>query len=103
MTEPNQDDLQRREAALRQRELELRLRELENEVDQTPISPTTKQQPSVAKSISWLRKMPLAAKFFGIVVAVIVAVKVATWMASLLMVAGLVWVFYQVFWASRFK
>jgi hypothetical protein len=101
MTDPKQEDLQQREAALRQRELELRMRELEVEVNQMPVSPTVKHQVQATAKPGKLRQITIAAKFFGIVVAMIAAVKIATWMAGFLLFGTVVWVVYQIFLAGK--
>lgn len=98
-----EQDLNQREEALRQRELEIRLRELAAEVDaktgtqpQPPLYPTVKH-----RQVNWMTRLSYGAKFFGIVVAVIVAVKIASWVATLLLFGTVVWVLVQVFKISQ--
>jgi hypothetical protein len=97
-----EQELKQREEALRQRELEIRLRELDAEIntqtnntDQTPTHATVKHRPS------WFSQLNYAGKFFGIVVAVIVAVKVASWVAAMLLFGTIVWVTFQLFRISQ--
>lgn len=99
-----EQEIQQREEALRQRELEIRLRELDAEINaqtnniaQTPTHATAKHRPSKR----WFTQLSDAGKFFGIVVAVIVAVKVASWVAALLLFGAIVWVTFQLFKISQ--
>jgi hypothetical protein len=105
-----EQDLKQREESLRQREIEIRLRELAAEVDaatdaqqqpniqqQPPLYRTEKHHPEKHRRGNWMTRLGFGAKFFGIVVAVIVAVKVASWLATLLLFGGVVWVLVQVF------
>lgn len=99
-----EQELQQREQALRQRELEIRLRELDAEIntqtnitDQPPTHATVKHQPSK----SWFTQLSGAGKFFGIVVAVIVAVKIASWVAAILLFGTITWVTFQLFRISQ--
>lgn len=109
MNLPNQPDreqeLEQREQALRQRELEIRLRELDAEInasaditDQTPTHRTVKHRES---SKRWLTQLSYAGKFFGIMVAVIVAIKIASWIAATLLFATIAWVGFQLFRISQ--
>lgn len=101
--QPDRDqELKQREQALRQRELEIRLRELDAEInakldktDQTPTHRTVKHREPSQKN--WLTQLSMAAKFFGIVVAVIVAVKIASWVTTVLLFGAIAWIGFQIF------
>lgn len=105
MTSPNNrdDELRRREQELQDRERALRLRELESEIyaqpqpHEPPISPTTKHQDS-KRSLQQRYKQALeVAKFLGIVIAVVFAIRVATWLATAVLIGGVAWVAYKLF------
>ncbi|MEM1242732.1 MAG: hypothetical protein AAGI45_23115 [Cyanobacteria bacterium P01_H01_bin.26] len=81
-------DLQTWEATLREREINIRLRELEAELETS-----AKAQKPVARSGG----LPKIVQFGAIVVGVIVVVRLVTWLATLLLVAGLVWAGYKIF------
>lgn len=91
------DELKRREELLREREIQVRLRELEAEVTSTPVQPTFKHEKLPSKKKAWYRKIPEIAKFFLVVVAVIVAVRIAAWMATAVIVLGVGWIGYKLF------
>jgi hypothetical protein len=95
-----ESEIQRRERELQERETQLRMRELQIEVYQNPTEriPPSQQSESSSKLLS--RKIVNVAKFLGIVVAVVVAIKVAQVIAGLLIVAVVAWVGYQIFFKS---
>lgn len=99
----NTEEMRRREQELRDRETALRLRELEMEISQPPIPvyPTTKHEAPPSKLKQRLRQATNVAKFLGIVVAVIVAVKVAMWAATALMVGAIAWIAYKIFFDDK--
>lgn len=101
MTSPNnrEDELQRKEQELKDRELALRLRELESELYKTepPLHPTTKQEKPESSFKIWQRKITKIATFFAIVVGVIVAVRVASVLATAVIVGLLAFVIYKIF------
>lgn len=105
MNSPNrkEEDLQRREKELQEREHALRLRELEAELyqqspaNELPISPTRKHREPEGKLNQRFRQVVTVAKFLGIVIAVVVAVRIATWLATAVMVGGIAWVAYKLF------
>jgi hypothetical protein len=103
----SQDDkereLQRREAELRKRELEIRLRELESEVNPPPLYETIKHQEPEKPIERWKRQIVQVSKFMGIVIAVLVAIRIASWLATIVMIGGIAWVAYQIFVADRPK
>ena len=92
-----EEELKNREAALREREIQIRMRELESELEgSTPVQPTVKHK-KTSLSRPWYRRLPTFAKFGLIVVGVIVAVRVATWAATLLLLFGIGWAGYKLF------
>ncbi len=105
MNSPNrkEEELQRREQELQEREHALRLRELEAEIyqqssaNETPISPTSKHRESEGKLNQRFRQVVTIAKFLGIVIAVVVAVRIASWLATAVMVGGIAWIVYKLF------
>jgi uncharacterized membrane protein YdbT with pleckstrin-like domain len=104
MSMGSQDDkeqeLQRREVELRKRELEIRLRELDAEINPPPLYETVRHQEPEKSTKRWLRQMAQVSKFMGVVVAVIVAIKIASWLATIVMIGGVAWVAYQIFLAN---
>jgi hypothetical protein len=111
MNNPNEkeQDLARREKEILERERALRLQEMETEIYQeqnyqkgdAPFVQTRKDNPPEGKMKQWLRKAVNVGKFLGVVVAVIVAVKVAYWLALTIMVAGVGFVAYKLFLENK--
>jgi hypothetical protein len=94
-------DFEQRERELRQREVELRLREMEGDINRpyTPLRQTVKHE-SEKLSPPWMQKAILGAKLFAIAVAVLVAVRIASALAGIVMFAALVWMAYKLFLES---
>ncbi|MEG4204315.1 DMT family transporter [Microcoleus sp. Pol7_A1] len=95
-------ELRHKEQELRKREQEIRLRELEAEIDRSvPEHLTSKyEEPDSqvnGKLKQWRRKIIAAAQFTGIVIAVIVAVRIASWLAAALIVGGIALIAYKMF------
>jgi|SRR6476469_1102950 len=93
-------EMRRREQELKDREHALRLRELETEINQKyqpPLYETVKHQPSQTSLQQWSKQLVNVAKFMGIVVAVIVTIRIATWLTGVVIVAGVAWVAYKLF------
>ena len=95
-------ELRHKEQELRKREQEIRLRELEAEIDRSvPAYITSKyEEPDSqvnGKLKQWRRKIIAAAQFTGIVIAVIVAVRIATWLATAVIVGGIALIAYKIF------
>ena len=90
-------ELQQREAELRKREIKIRMRELEAELEQpTPVQATvTTDEPLSGRP--WYKRLPDIGKFCLIVLAVIVAVRLATWLATAVMILGIAWAGYKLF------
>ncbi|MDX2215356.1 MAG: hypothetical protein SFY66_18985 [Oculatellaceae cyanobacterium bins.114] len=103
-----EEELRRREQELRERELQLRLRELEAEIHQLPphsSQPSSQQPPLLhptkheappSKVKTWMKKLTTVGKFLAIVVAVVVAVRVASWLATVVIIAGIAWLAYKI-------
>jgi Flp pilus assembly protein TadB len=94
-----EEQLKRRELELQERERQIRLRELEAEIyqEQPPLHQTTKHQPPQKPQKSWLRKLVNVGKFFALVVVVILSIRVALWLAYALMVLGIAFIAYKLF------
>lgn len=103
-SDDQETELRRRAEELRKREAEIRIRELEAEIHQQhsppPLAPA---EPETSRQLS-NHKLITAAKFFGLVVATIVAVRVATmitfWLPSVIIGGAIAWVAYKLFWES---
>ena len=98
--------LQQREQELRDRELSLRLQELEAEISQKQIvhqpgvyktTPHQKPQGSLKR---FYRKLANIAKFVAIVVIAVAAVRIASWLAGVIIVGGIAWLAYKIFFES---
>ncbi|MEM6448177.1 MAG: hypothetical protein AAF704_16675 [Cyanobacteria bacterium P01_D01_bin.123] len=97
--------LQQELRELEDRERSLRLRELELEIEQPATDVQVEVMPKESGLVGsrlrrWRRKIVMAAKFFGLVIAIIVAVRVAAWLAGAVMVVGIAWLAYQLFFDS---
>ncbi len=105
MNSPNsrEEEIRRREKELQEREYALRLRELETEIYQQakpgepPILPTVKHQPTESAMQQRLRQVINVVKFLGIVVAVVVAVRIASALAYAVIIGAIAWIGYKVF------
>ncbi|MEG3895744.1 MULTISPECIES: hypothetical protein [unclassified Microcoleus] len=95
-------ELRHKEQELRRREQEIRLRELEAEIDRSvPEHLTSKYEEPDSKTKGklkqWRRKIIAAAQFTGIVIAVVVAVRIASWLATAVIVGGIALIAYKIF------
>ena len=98
-------ELRHKEQELRKREQEMQLRELEAEIDRSvPEYRTTKyEEPDSqvkGKLQQWRRKIIAVAQFTGIVIAVVVAVRIAFWLATVVIVGGIALIAYKMFFAK---
>jgi Flp pilus assembly protein TadB len=98
-------ELRHKEQELRKREQETQLRELEAEIDRSvPEYRTTKyEEPDSkvkGKLKQWRRKIIAVAQFTGIVIAVVVAVRIAFWLATVVIVGGIALIAYKMFFAE---
>ena len=94
-------ELRHKEQELRKREQEIKLRELESEIDRSvPEYLTRKYAEPDSKTNSklkqWRRKIIVAAQFTGIVIAVVVALRIASWLATALIVGGIALIAYKI-------
>ena len=96
------NELERRERELRQKELELRLRELDSDVNAKNIQfyQTAKHQPEKLEN-PWKPKVILGLKLFGLGVAALVAVKIASVLAGVVIVGMLAFVAYKLFFDNK--
>ncbi|MBS3025973.1 MAG: hypothetical protein HCA25_02455 [Dolichospermum sp. DET50] len=87
-----------------QRQVEKRLREMDDQIHgiDAPFYQTQKHQPAQSQK-SWLRKVILGGQLFGLAVATIVAVKVASALAGIVMFGALAFLVYKLFLESKFK
>ncbi|MFM7408897.1 MAG: hypothetical protein ACKO3K_20130 [Cuspidothrix sp.] len=85
-----------------QRQVEKRLREMDDQINSldAPFYETQKLQP---EQKPWLRKVILGGKLFGLAVATIVAVRVASTLAGIVIFGALAFLIYKLFLESKFK
>lgn len=101
MTSQNDKDrhneIQRLERELQERERKIRLRELEAEINQPPLYPTTKDKPSEKSLKQRYKTLVNVGKFLALVVVVAVSFKIAAMLATVILVGGVAWVAYKLF------
>lgn len=104
--EEREQELERLEKELRQKETELRLRELDAQVNEDKIqfykTTKVKEQDKQGGKL-WQSKAILGLKLFGIAVVAIIAVRVASVVASAVIVGTLVFVGYKLFLEKKNK
>lgn len=100
--------MRQREAELRERELALQLREMEMELKKakgdrlsTEIANPPFKRPGRIRR--WRRNAIEGLKLFAVVVAVMAAIRVAYWLASVLVVLGVGYLVYKLYFAQRFN
>ncbi|MBE9005422.1 DUF3040 domain-containing protein [Fortiea sp. LEGE XX443] len=100
--EDHRQKLEQRERILREREVELRLREIETDIhgSQATFHQTVKHQPENSQK-PWVKKAILAGKLFALGVAALVAAKIASAVAGVIILAALVWMSYKLFFESQ--
>ncbi|MEW5858084.1 MAG: hypothetical protein AB1861_11980 [Cyanobacteriota bacterium] len=103
MNSPDNKDneLQRREQELQERERANRLREIEAEINQPPLHQTTKHQDPQSSPQRWYKKLANVAKFLAIVVTVVVSIKLAATLSSVIIVGAVGWVAYKLFFEGE--
>jgi hypothetical protein len=107
MTSPHSsDDLQRRQQEIEDRERALRLREIEAELyqqapPQPPLYETVKHDPPATQKQALMKKITRVAAFFGIVIGVMVAVRIASMLGTVVIVGGIAFVIYKIFVEER--
>lgn len=98
MTSPHrEEEIRRREREIQAREHALRLRELEAELNEPPLHHPIRHRPSGQPLQRWGRQLKAVVTFLAIVVGVAVALRVAAWLARLLVVGAIAWVVYKMF------
>ncbi len=99
--EEREQELQRLEKQLRQKETELRLRELESQIAQekAPLYQTRKVDSIELGKLQG--RAILGLKLFGLTVVAIIAVRVASFAASAVIVATLVFIGYKLFFDNK--
>ncbi len=95
------NELEQRERKLREREVELRLREMESDIN-LPVHQTMKHQPEKSQK-PWMKKIVLGGKLFLLGVAALVAVKISSVVAGIMIVSALGWISYKLFLDSNNK
>ena len=94
-------DIERIERQLREKETELRLQKLETEINAKDANyKTVKHQPETSEAMRQ-KKVVLGLKLFAIAVVAIVAVKVASVVACIVIVGLLSFVGYKLFFSSK--
>ena len=94
------NELQRREQELQARERAIRLRELEAEINQPLLYQTQKSQKLETSAKQRYGKLIKVGQFFALVIAVVVAIRIATALAFVIMVGAVAWVAYKIFFQS---
>jgi hypothetical protein len=97
-----ENELMRRERELEDRERSMRLREIEAELDrqnkpEAPLYETKKYETSPNSFKRFQRNLVKVAKFFGFVIVVVVAVKIAQWLVFIITIGGIAWLGYELF------
>ncbi|GAB1539375.1 hypothetical protein NUACC21_20410 [Scytonema sp. NUACC21] len=97
-------DLERVERQLREKDTEMRLRELETQMsaEDAKVYQTVKHQSEGSEKL-WQKKAVLGAKLFALGVVTIVAVKVASFFAGIVIIGLLSFVTYKLFFDSKSK
>ncbi len=95
-------EIERIERQLREKETESRLRELENEINakDAKVYKTVKHQAEASERL-WQKKVVLGLKLFALAVVAIVAVKIASVLAGIVIVGLLTFVAYKLFFDSK--
>ena len=99
----NENELQRREREIQERERSIRLRELEAEINQPPLYQTQKHQPPESSRKKRYKQLVNVGKFLALVVVVAVSFKIATTLATVILVGGVAWVAYKLFFEGDRK
>lgn len=94
-----ENEFQRLERELHERERAIRLREIQAEINepQPPLYQTKKHQPSESLLKQRYRQLLNVGKFFVLVIAVAVSFKIASSLATVILVGGVSWVAYKLF------
>ncbi|MDJ0735578.1 MAG: hypothetical protein QNJ47_16215 [Nostocaceae cyanobacterium] len=96
--EDYEKELERRERQLKEKETEIRLRELESEIvaKDGQVYQTVKHQPEKTGK-PWQKKAILGLKLFALAVIGLVAVRLSSYLAGAVIVGGLAFAAYKLF------
>jgi hypothetical protein len=86
----------------------LRLQELELEIAKAS-SPETRSDSAsdisrkekgslISTQKPWYRRVPLLLKVLGVGLLILIGLRIATWLISMVLLVGVVWVIYKIFW-----
>ena len=106
-TEKNSRELRHKKQELRKRKQEILLRELESEIDRAlPTYLINKYEETDSQTNSklkqqWRRKIIATAQFAGIVIAVVFVVRIASWLATALIVGGIALIVHKTFFEEE--
>ncbi len=95
-----EEKLRRREQEIEARELKARLKEIEQELEEISVTPTQKHEERAAtqtKARGIFQKIGDVGKFALIVFSVVVAIRLAAWLGTAVIIMGVVWVAYKLF------
>ncbi|MDJ0704232.1 MAG: hypothetical protein QNJ46_13185 [Leptolyngbyaceae cyanobacterium MO_188.B28] len=95
-----EEQLQRREQELKERELAIRLRELEADVNE-PASKTVKHSKTKGAVSPGYKTLFKVGKFLALAVVTVVAIKIAAALAGVLILLGIFWAAYKVFFEGH--
>lgn len=91
------NDIQRRERELEEREHAIRLRELEAELNQPPLHKTVKYEKPESSLKRLSRQMLRVGKYIAIVVALVIGIKVASQLTTVIIIGSVGFVVYKLF------
>jgi len=99
-----EEQIRHQEASAKAREIKARMAAIEKELEE--ISPRSNARevevmPPERKKGSLSKKMADIGKFFLVVVSVIVAIRLAAWVGTIVMVLGITWMAYKLFLESK--
>ncbi|MEO0854993.1 MAG: hypothetical protein AAFY15_16035 [Cyanobacteria bacterium J06648_11] len=106
MNAGNDEQLQQKLEELERREQALRLREMEMDITKPAVDADVEVVSEASPKLAgwafrrWRRKFMMGVKFFGLVIAIVVAVRVAIQLAAAVMIIGIAWLAYQLFFAK---
>lgn len=108
MNDPDEKarELRHKEQQLRKREQELRLRELESEIERSiPENITRKyEEPdnnTQSKLQLWRRKIIAISQFTGLAIVALVALRVASWLGTAVMVGAIAFIGYKIIFEDK--
>lgn len=99
-----EEDIRRREESIKAREIKVRMAEIERELEEIAPQPQARQvevMPPKKKQGGLSKKITDIGKFCLVVVSVIVAIRLAAWVGTIVMVLGITWMAYKLFLESE--